>query len=69
MTKKLSQATRILNLLDKSGKPVTAATIASRLKIELGNVHKRIHDLRNQGFDIESNPRTRDGVRTVAYSL
>ena len=48
---------------------VTASMIAKKTHIPRGNVRKRIHDLRNEGYSIHTNFRKINGVRKAYYLM
>jgi biotin operon repressor len=60
MKKKTSDTAKILKLLMKRKRPVSAASIANQTQIAYDSVSKRVHDLRNEGYDITTT--TRKGV-------
>ena len=47
-----SDVTKVLEILATSNKPVTAKQLARRANMEYASVRKRVHDLRNRGYDI-----------------
>lgn len=64
-----SQIDRIANVLAKNSKGagITVAQIAKLARVPREAVSKRVHDLRNEGYDVYSNYRTVNGKRKLFY--
>ena len=64
-----SQKQRVLNALSK-GTKMSAKTLASRAKAPYSSVRKRIHDLREDGFNIETVTTSgTDGATKTVYQM
>lgn len=66
MTKNVSQKQKLLNALSK-GKSLTVAQAAARWNI--ANVRARINDLRNEGVDVVTTWKRKNGADVAVYSL
>lgn len=67
----MSQIEKIVNVLSRNDKTpgLTASMIAKMAGVPRPNVSKRIHDLRNQGFEIYTNYRNVNGARKAYYRM
>ena len=68
MKKRTSQKERVLTALARAGKSypgITISAVAKRANTPRANVMKRVYDLRNEGFNIETNVEN----QKVYYSL
>ena len=71
MRSKVSQKQRIYDQIAKAKEPgITTNQIANRLRIDPGNVSRRVSDLRQAGVEIDTNVVVnRKGERKHYYSL
>lgn len=70
MKKKTPDTEKILNLLTKAKKPMSANALSSRARIAYDSVAKRIHDLKAEGYDITTVTRRGvDGAKATTYAL
>lgn len=67
----MAQIDKIARVLAKNnrGSGITVARIADRAGVPKGNVYKRVHDLRNEGYTIYSNYRYVNGERKLYYRM
>ena len=69
--KSMSQIDRIVNVLSLNTQypGLTAAMIVKKTRVPKANVAKRVHDLRNEGFEIYTNYRKVNGKRKAYYRM
>lgn len=67
----MSQIDRIANVLAKNnkGSGVTVAQVAKLARVPREAVSKRVHDLRNEGYNIYSNYKNVNGERKLFYRM
>lgn len=67
----MSQITKIAKVLARNSQTpgLTASMIAKKARVPKANVAKRVHDLRNEGYEIYTNYRMRNGERKTYYRM
>lgn len=67
----MSQIEKIVDVLARNPKypGLTASMIAKRTNVPRANVAKRVHDLRNEGYEIYTNYRKVNGERKAYYRM
>lgn len=69
--KTLPQSQRVANVLARNTKKgITAERLASQANVTLDNVYRIVYDLKNdRGMNIDRNYVTKNGRRTVVYTV
>jgi len=67
----MSQIDKVVDVLSRNTETpgLTASMIAKKTRIPRDNVRKRVHDLRNEGFEIYTNYRMVNGRRKAYYRM